>query len=457
MMEQKKFGMVDKIGYMFGDFGNDFTFILASLFLMKFYTDVMNVDGAIVGMLMMLARVVDAFTDVTMGQIVDRCRPTGKGKFMPWLLRMSGPVALASLLMYASWFADMSMSFKVAWMFGTYLLWGSVCYTGINIPYGSMASAISANPDDRAELSKWRTVGGALASIVIGVVVPLVVYNTDALGNQILSGSKMTIVAAVCSVGAVICYLLCHHMCTERVKVERVEEKFDLKEIFNSLIHNKALMAIVLSTLGALIAQTTLGGMASYIYPNYFRNTAAQSVCTAAGVVVTLICSVFVLKMTDRFGRRETAIGAAFFSSAVLVITWVMQTANAWVYTFLYALVYAGYGIFSLITWAMITDVIDDTEIKTGQRSDGTVYAVYSFSRKMGQASATGLYGLLLSMIGYSAETAFEPAVTKGIYDITCLVPLMGFVVLGVVLKFMYPLDKETVLANAKKLEEKYR
>ena len=120
-------------------------------------------------------------------------------------------------------------------------------------------------------------------------------------------------------------------------------------------------------------------------------------------------------------------------------------------------LVYAGYGIFSLITWAMITDVIDDTEIKTGQRSDGTVYAVYSFSRKMGQASATGLYGLLLSMIGYSAETAFEPAVTKGIYDITCLVPLMGFVVLGVVLKFMYPLDKETVLANAKKLEEKYR
>ena len=456
-MKQKTFGMVDKIGYMFGDFGNDFTFILASLFLMKFYTDVMNVDGAIVGMLMMLARVVDAFTDVTMGQIVDRCRPTGKGKFMPWLLRMSGPVALASLLMYASWFADMSMSFKVAWMFGTYLLWGSVCYTGINIPYGSMASAISANPDDRAELSKWRTVGGALASIVIGVVVPLVVYNTDALGNQILSGSKMTIVAAVCSVGAVICYLLCHHMCTERVKVERVEEKFDLKEIFNSLIHNKALMAIVLSTLGALIAQTTLGGMASYIYPNYFRNTAAQSVCTAAGVVVTLICSVFVLKMTDRFGRRETAIGAAFFSSAVLVITWVMQTANAWVYTFLYALVYAGYGIFSLITWAMITDVIDDTEIKTGQRSDGTVYAVYSFSRKMGQASATGLYGLLLSMIGYSAETAFEPAVTKGIYDITCLVPLMGFVVLGVVLKFMYPLDKETVLANAKKLEEKYR
>ena len=455
-MEQKKFGMVDKIGYMFGDFGNDFTFILASLFLMKFYTDVMNVDGAIVGLLMMAARIVDAFTDVTMGQIVDRSRPRKKGKFMPWLLWMSGPVALASLLMYASWFADMSMTFKVIWMFGTYLLWGSVCYTGINIPYGSMASAISADPDDRAELSKWRTVGGALASIVIGVVVPLVVYNTDALGNQILSGSKMSIVASLCSAAAVVCYLLCYRMCTERVKVEQEQEKFNLKELLLSLVRNRALMAIVLSTLGALIAQTTLGGMASYIYPNYFRNTAAQSVCTAAGVVVTLICSLFVLKMTDRFGRRETGIAAAYFSSAVLVITWLLRTTNAWVYTFLYALVYAGYGVFSLITWAMITDVIDDTEIVTGKRSDGAVYSVYSFSRKMGQASATGIYGMLLTMVGYTAETAFDPAVTKGIYDITCGVPLVGFLLLGVVLQFMYPLTKDKVKENAKQLKAKY-
>lgn len=92
----KKFGMSDKLGYMFGDFGNDFTFLLSSMFLLKFYTDVMGVSAA-----------------------------------------------LASFLMYASWFANMPMGFKIFWMFFTYLLWGSICYTGINIPYGSMASAVS--------------------------------------------------------------------------------------------------------------------------------------------------------------------------------------------------------------------------------------------------------------------------------------------------------------------------
>ena len=71
MQKTTPFGMRDKVGYMFGDFANDFTFILSSSFLMKFYTDVMGVSAGVVGMIMMIARFVDAFTDVTMGQIVD--------------------------------------------------------------------------------------------------------------------------------------------------------------------------------------------------------------------------------------------------------------------------------------------------------------------------------------------------------------------------------------------------
>ena len=179
------FGMRDRLGYMFGDFGNDFTFLLSSMFLMKFYTDVMGVSAALVGAMMMIARIVDAFTDVTMGQICDRSRPGKKGKFTPWLRRMCGPVALASFLMYAVWFKDMPMGFKVFWMFFTYLLWGSICYTGINIPYGSMASAITADPKERTSLSSFRTIGATLANTVIGVVLPLIVYYEDAQGNTI--------------------------------------------------------------------------------------------------------------------------------------------------------------------------------------------------------------------------------------------------------------------------------
>ena len=119
----KPFGMKDKIGYMFGDFGNDFTFLLSSGFMLKFYTDVMGISGGSVGALMIAARFIDAVTDISMGQIVDRTRPTKDGKFKPWLKRMCGPVAISSFLIYQSGFANMSYFFRVLWMIFTYILW----------------------------------------------------------------------------------------------------------------------------------------------------------------------------------------------------------------------------------------------------------------------------------------------------------------------------------------------
>ena len=219
----KPFGIKDKLGYLFGDFGNDFTFILSSSFLMKFYTDVMGVPGAAVGIIMMIARFVDAFTDVTMGRICDRSKMTPVGKFKPWIRRMCGPVAIASFLMYQSALANMPMAFKIGYLFVTYILWGSIFYTSVNIPYGSMASAISPEAGDRQSLSTFRSIGGTLAGVVIGAGVPLVAY--DQVGDvSVLNGGKFTMVAGVCSVLAVICYLLCYSLTTERVKPEKTEE-----------------------------------------------------------------------------------------------------------------------------------------------------------------------------------------------------------------------------------------
>ena len=130
--EVRDFGRRDKIGYMFGDFGNDFTFIFASSFLMVFYTKVLGISGGMVGTLFLVARFVDAFTDVTMGRIVDAAPPARDGKFRCWIRRMCGPVALSSFLMYQTAMAQASMPWKIVYMYVTYLLWGSIFYTSIN-------------------------------------------------------------------------------------------------------------------------------------------------------------------------------------------------------------------------------------------------------------------------------------------------------------------------------------
>lgn len=451
----KPFGLKDKLGYMFGDFGNDFTFILSSMMLMKFYSDVMGVSVALIGTMMMVARFVDAFTDVAMGQIVDRSTPGKKGKFIQWIRRMSGPVALSSFLMYATWFKDMSMGFKVFWMFATYLLWGSIFYTSINIPYGSMVSAVSAESKDRASLSNWRTIGASLAGTFIGVVLPLIVFYEDEAGNQVLDGNRMTIAALICSIGSVICYMLCYSMVTERVKVGQKTEQFDLKSLVRGIVTNKALIGIIVASICMLLVQLTSQTMSTYVFPNYFRNTQAQSLSGLVGVIITFICAAFTVRLSQKFGRKELAIAASIIGAIVYAIAYFVHTENAWVFIGFYALAYIGLGVFSLISWAMITDVIDDTEVQTGERSDGTIYAVYSFARKLGQAASSGASGFLLSMIGYTQATAFDEDVVNGIYDITCLVPAIGFVLLACVLLFLYPLNKGRVEENTRVLAKK--
>lgn len=456
--EVRKFGMRDKLGYMFGDFGNDFTFILSSSFLMKFYTDVMGVPGFAVGVIMMIARVVDAFTDVAMGRICDRSRMTPVGKFKPWIRRMCAPVAIASFLIYQSALAGMPMAFKVGYLFVTYILWGSIFYTSINIPYGSMASAISPEPGDRQSLSTFRTMGGTLAGLIIGAGVPMVAYDKID-GNSVLNGGRFTVIAGVFSLLAVACYLLCYTLTTERVKAEASAEQLQNNNVitmFANAFKNRALISIIVASIVMLLAQLTMQSMANYVYPNFYKNTTAQSVSTVMMMAGMLVAAVVAKPLANKFGKAEVSAVSNLAATVICVVLFFLRPSNVWVYVGFQTLNWLGLGIFSMVCWALITDVIDYSEIKNGIREDGSVYALYSFARKLGQAASAGLSGALLSLIGYSQETAFEAGVINGIFNISTLVPAIGFGLLAAVLWFWYPLHKKEVDENVEILKKKH-
>lgn len=455
----RAFGWRDKLGYLFGDFGNDFTFILSSSFLLKFYTDVMGVSAAVVGVVMMIARFVDAFTDVAMGRICDRAGVTAAGKFKPWILRMCGPVAIASFLIYQSSFADMSMTFKIGWLFVTYILWGSIFYTSINIPYGSMASAVSAEPGDRQSLSTFRSLGGTLAGLIIGAGVPMLAYKTDAAGNTVLDGGAFTVIAGGFSVLAVGCYLLCYVLTTERVKFSvEVKQKQENNSVFTMLKNaagNRALISIIAASVVMLLAQLTMQSMSNYVYPNFYGNTSAQSASTIAMVIAMLAAAGLAKPVAGKFGKAEVSVVSNLLAAVVCFALFVIRPENVWVYVALMTICWLGLGMFSMVNWSLITDVIDYSELKNGVREDGSVYALYSFARKLGQAAAAGVSGGLLTLIGYSDATAFEPSVTVGIFNISTLVPAVGFLLLALILWFWYPLHKKQVDANVAALKKK--
>ena len=467
----RPFGMRDKLGYLFGDFGNDFTFILSTSILMKFYTDVMGVSAGIVGIIMMIARFADALTDVTMGRICDAAKPTAAGKFKPWLLRMCIPVAAASFLMYApglspEFVSRWSDGTRIAYLAITYILWGSFCYTGVNIPYGSMASAISADPGDRASLSTFRTMGGMLAGMFIGIGLPLVAYDqvTSASGEtlSVINGSKVAISAAVFSVLAILCYLLSYRLITERVpyKAEKVE-KTSLGKTVRSAIANRSLISIIFASIFMLLAQLTMQNMSAYIFPDYYGNAAGQTLSSLTMMGSMLIASVAAKPLSNRFGKAEVSAVSSLFAVIVCIITWLLRPKSMWGFIALQSLTWLGLGVFSMICWALITDVIDDAELKNGIREDGSVYALYSFARKLGQAFSAGLSGWLLEAISYN-EKALEQGISQsqsvkdGIFNITTLVPALGFTALALVLWFWYPLHKKRVDSNAAAIKRKH-
>ena len=463
----RPFGLRDKLGYLLGDFGNDFTFILSTIILTKFYTDVMGVSAAVVGSIMMLARFVDAFTDVAMGRIADRGRITPNGKFKPWILRMCIPVSIASFLMYQSSLAVLPSAVKIAYLAVTYILWGSFFYTGINIPYGSMASAISSDAGDRQSLSTYRTMGGMLAGMVIGFLLPLLAYEKVELADgsikETLIGSKVTLAAGVFSILAIISYILCYKLITERVAVESTdrEKTSSVGQMFKSAFTNRALISIIVASVVMLLAQLTMQNMAAYIFPDYYNSAAAQSVSTLLMMVGMIIAAIFAKPLATRYGKAEVSVVSNIFAAAVMIVLFIVRPASVWVYCLLQMLCWLGLGIFSMVSWALITDVIDYSELKNGVREDGSVYAMYSFARKLGQALAAGLSGWLLTGIGYSSEAAAagqtqSPEVLAGIFNISTIIPAIGFTGLAVILWFWYPLQKKQVDENIAALKEKH-
>lgn len=463
MVEQKQtapqpFGLRDKVGYMFGDFGNDFTFIFASSFLMIFYTKVLGISGAAVGTLFLVARFIDAVTDVTMGRIVDVAKPARDGKFKPWIRRMAGPVALASFLMYQGSLAGASMGLKIVYMYVTYILWGSICYTAINIPYGSMASAITSVPEERTALSTFRNMGATLASLFIGVLTPLLIYTKDASGNQIVkTDGTFTLIAGIFSVAALLCYFLCYKLTTERVQIPDQGEKVSILRSLGTILKNRALIAIIGAAIFLMLSQLLILSMNNYVFPDYYQHAAGISVVNLINPLIVLLLVVpLSAPITKRFGKKEVAAVAMLISAVIYGILFLLRPQNVQLYIAMSAVGYIGLAVFNTVIWANITDVIDDQEVRSGKREDGTVYAVYSFARKVGQAFAGGVGGWTLSIIGYDSIAKVQSTtVLDKLYSAATGIPAICFLIVGLILLFFYPLSKQKVLKNSADLAEK--
>ena len=456
------FGIRDKAGYLFGDLGNDFAFMFTSMYLMVFYTKVLGIDASLVGLLFLIARFIDACTDIAMGTVIDKSNPSKDGKFRPWIKKMSGPLALMTFLMYQSSLASAPMTFKIIFMFITYILWGSVFYTAINIPYGSMTSAITEVPEERATLSTWRNMGASIASIVIGSITPFIIYYTDANGNQIVDPDKFTMIAGIFSLLSFIFYMLCYKLTTERVKFDidnsidnKKEEKVSIFKNLSIVLKNKALLALIASSITMLLSMFMGQSMNQYLFLDYFKDISALSTLSLVGLPIGLMVATIIVKLSSKYGKKEVSAIGMFIAGGAYLVGYILKFDNPWYFIVMYAISQIGLSFCNMLTYANISDISDYHEILTGKREDGVIYGLYSFARKIGQALAGGLGGFALSLIGYNSMVSIQTTeVTNGIYTLSTLFPAICYIATGLIFVFGYPLTKKMVEENSKKLSE---
>ncbi|HKM36002.1 MAG TPA: MFS transporter, partial [Lachnospiraceae bacterium] len=173
--------------------------------------------------------------------------------------------------------------------------------------------------------------------------------------------------------------------------------------------------------------------------------------------ISVLLVAPFSTKLTKRFGKKEVGSISVLVASITYFILFFLKVQNVIVFMIIFFIATIGFSMFNITIWAFITDVIVYQEVKTYKREDGTIYAVYSFARKLGQALAGGIGGFALTAIGYESKAVSQTKeVALNIYNISTLVPAIAYLGVALVLFFAYPLSKKRVEENIAELKRRH-
>ena len=446
-----KIGVREGIGYMLGDGGNLFLLTYISSYLKVFYTDVLKIPTAKVANLFLFTRLWDAVNDPMWGALVAKKKPTKDGKYRPYLKWLAIPLALSQILCFidvSSYTSNPLLLLIFAYI--TYIAFGML-YTGMNVPFGSLASVITDDPDGRTLLSTFRTIGSGVGGAAPALLAPFLIYTTvtaaDGSTYDVADGPGMFKFALVMGVLSIIFYFACFGMTKERVPSE-AEPKVNMKQIYGGMLKSKPF--VVLAVTGILISgQLQFNSLNQYLYKNYFCDTSLSVMGTIAQYAPLVLMLPFSGKIVKKFGKKEICGVTSFVAAAAAVATFFIKPApdQAWLFLAMQFVIGFGYSFVSITNWAIVADVIDYQLYKTGIKNESAVYAVYTFCRKLGQTAAD--YGglVLLGKVGYEAETmanaGFVDGISEGILTVCTLIPAVTYTLVFILYKFFYPLTKE--------------
>ena len=418
---------VSVLGYGAGDAANNLAFMTATMFLLVYYTDVVGISAAAAGTLFLVLRLFDAFTDLAVGRIIDKTRMTRLGKFRPYILFGSLPLLLLSVATFSV--PQIGETGVLLYAYVTYALLG-IAYTFVNIAYGSLAAAISQRPGARAKLAAARSVGGAVVAAALGsIVAPLMTKDNDI--QAILT--TVTLIFVVIGMALYIFTVF-----STKEEVERSIQTTTMRESLQTLRTNKPLMILCGSSVLLLIAQMAKSTAQIYYMRDVFDSLHLMPVLSLSQLVVTFVMAPIVPALVRKFGKRNLYIATGIIASTASLVAFLAPNVVVAMSALLISM--PAIMVVNMVIWALEADTVEYGEWKTGVRSEGVIYATFSFTRKAGQAIGTSVAAFALSIGGYVGTASVQTTEAEwGIRAAAALLPAVTTLLASAIM-FFYPL-----------------
>ncbi|MDO4649538.1 MAG: MFS transporter [Eubacteriales bacterium] len=436
-------GVAERLSYASGNFGSGLMATILSAFLLFFYTNYMHLSGGIVGIIFMIVRVSDGFTDLIMGNMVDRTK-SKHGKARVWILRMCIPYALINIFAFTvpSFAPD---AIKYIYVFATYLLASAVISTAMAVPYITMAALLTDNPYERGILGVFSMFSGTFSGMVVSATALKLV---NVFGDNQMA---WIITVAIYAITGILFELLCFFGTKERVLVgnhvvestlETAKKDGDVKESVKALLKNKYWLMFIVMSFGLWMIIGLQSTATIYYCEDILSNRDAYSVLANAGNVAMLIFLMLSSFFMGKFGKVITfRIGMV----CALVGTGVMMLFPTNMTVLIAGIVIrsAGSGLAGACMTGILADTLDFGEWKTGISAVGLGMAAYSACQKLGSGISAAIWGLLLQIGHYDGGAEVQSAaalnmIKTGYFYIPFAVAAVAFIMI-----MQFDLDKK--------------
>lgn len=443
----------EKLGYGSGDVGFNFLFDMGQLYLLIFFTDQLGLNPAVAGGVFLVAKIWDAFADMAVGTWVDNQKNIGKrGRYRSFIFW--GTIPLAILLIATFTDPGLNITGKTIWAYASYMIFGTA-YSICNIPYGSMIPAMTNNPQERSVLASMRQGGGNLGLLLATVAFWPIVNSFE--NRQVGFTVAVSIFAAA---GTFLIYFM-YFNTKERYdfaiesSVETTDEKVPLRKQFAQLTKNRPLLGMSIASLFIFSAFNVRLAVQVYFAEYILHDSSAVSYIGIFAIACVFPGVALVPFLTKHIGKRWTYIlGCTIWLGAdILGFLFVDSTT---MFVILSCFAFFGSSLPNTLNWAMVSDCVDYGEWKTGVRNQAMTYSAFIWFRKVSQALAGFIPGVVLAAVGYVANQEHQPESTlAGIRFLLFGYPAIMCVATIVCILVIYNLTDEKYISITKDLSER--